>query len=133
LITSRCACPPTYSVFHSRGLQVLRVHAIMARTLPSPSTPRPAHTLTSTLGASLESQIPLMREQAVEVLAAALGGDRLAAEYVLLQVRMWANRWGRRTWSQIVRESTTLDLFVDIFGLYNPAQFHVPIYIGSSH
>lgn len=69
---ARAAHPPTS--------QVLRLHAVMVRRAPRclPAAVTPP--------AALAAGAPALRSAAVSLLASALAGDALAAEYVLLQL-----------------------------------------------
>lgn len=61
------------------------MHAILATPQASTLPALAVHSPTSP--AAVEpSQVPALRQQAVAVLAAAVGGDLLAAEYLLLQL-----------------------------------------------
>lgn len=95
----------TYSMFDTHvttvkcidvQLQVMRVHAFVVRKLPaytassSSSSFAPAgqqalaQAVPRSMPGHLASQLPLLRQQAVSLLAAPLAGDLLAAEYLLL-------------------------------------------------
>lgn len=72
----------------------MRVHAFVVRKLPaytaSSSSLAPtgqqaaAQAVPRSMPGHLASQLPLLRQQAVGLLAAPLAGDMLAAEYLLL-------------------------------------------------
>jgi hypothetical protein len=68
--------------------QVPRLHAFSVRTLPLPSPPLPPRcsSLPAAAAAELAAAAPALRVKVLAALAACLGGDPLAAEYVLLHI-----------------------------------------------
>lgn len=65
--------------------QVPRLHVILTTTLPS-ALPSDGQRAMCDANPVSPSTIPLLRQKAVDILSAAVGGDKLVAEYLLLQL-----------------------------------------------
>lgn len=71
---------------HPPTSQVIRLHAVTLRRAPD-LLPGPAPSAAAAQPATIDAAaVPALRQRAVSVLAACLGGDSLAAEYLLMQL-----------------------------------------------
>jgi hypothetical protein len=81
---SHCSIPRCCADPRCDCTQVLRVHAILVTRAPSLVQPRPSPSPSSGTPQQQQQQVSEARAAAVGLLAQVLGGDSLAAEYLLL-------------------------------------------------